>query len=269
MSKRTALAKANLSALHYRNEKSMSFERYIEMMTKAFTTLEKDDDERYSERRKVEKLLKGINTGEGELQASKAVISQVYPTDFVGACAYFSQQVAAFMAAHRLRHVSIRNAGYLHTALATTVAVTVDPDVSQGLATEDAADEDTAGVEGLDMGEDIRPALTESMCPTRGATSVVTNGKHLGQMVDAPTLHRHGIALMAEALAAAEAVVMAIEDGRVRFDMRSVNAVQRHGADIGNNGHGQTNGSGGQQNGDRGGRNGKGFGRGAYGHDGR
>ena len=94
LSKRTALAKANLAALHYRNERSISFEKYTEMMTKAFTTLEKDEGEMYSERRKVEKLLNGINTREGELQACKAVISQNYPTDFVGACSYFSQHVA-------------------------------------------------------------------------------------------------------------------------------------------------------------------------------
>ena len=38
--------------------------------------------------------MKGINTGDAELQASKAVIMQNYPRDFIGACAYFSQQVS-------------------------------------------------------------------------------------------------------------------------------------------------------------------------------
>ena len=51
----------------------MSFEKYTEFLTKAFTTLEKDEDERLSNRQKVERLIKGINTGDAKLQASKAV----------------------------------------------------------------------------------------------------------------------------------------------------------------------------------------------------
>ena len=59
LSKRTALAKARLDGLHYKNKRSMSFERYIELLTKSFSILEKDKEERYTERQKVEKLLKG------------------------------------------------------------------------------------------------------------------------------------------------------------------------------------------------------------------
>ena len=43
---------------------------------------------------KVEKLLKMIKCQEGELLAAKVVIDQQYPRDVVGACGYFSQQVA-------------------------------------------------------------------------------------------------------------------------------------------------------------------------------
>jgi hypothetical protein len=56
LSKRTALAKAKLETLHYKSEQSLSFERCTEIMTKCFHTLHKDPDQRYSERRKVEKL---------------------------------------------------------------------------------------------------------------------------------------------------------------------------------------------------------------------
>ena len=86
------LAKAHIDSLHYKNERSMSFEKYTEFLTKAFTTLEKDEDERLSNHQKVEQLIKGINTGDAELQASKVVIMQNYPRDFIGACVYFSQQ---------------------------------------------------------------------------------------------------------------------------------------------------------------------------------
>ena len=53
LSKRTALAKQQLEQLHYKNEKSMTFERYTELLTKCFQTLHKDEDERYSDRQKL------------------------------------------------------------------------------------------------------------------------------------------------------------------------------------------------------------------------
>ena len=41
LSKRTALAKQRLDQLHYKNEKSMTFERYTELMTQCFQMLHK------------------------------------------------------------------------------------------------------------------------------------------------------------------------------------------------------------------------------------
>jgi hypothetical protein len=60
LSKRTSIAKSRLDGLHYRNERSMSFEKCTELMTKCFNTLHKDIDQHYSERQKVERLLKAI-----------------------------------------------------------------------------------------------------------------------------------------------------------------------------------------------------------------
>jgi uncharacterized membrane protein YgcG len=94
LSKRTAIAKSKLENLHYRNERSMSFEKCTEIMTKCFNTLHKDPDQRYSNRQKVEKLLKAIKCQDQELLAAKVVIDQQYPRDFIAACGYFSQQVA-------------------------------------------------------------------------------------------------------------------------------------------------------------------------------
>jgi hypothetical protein len=94
LSKRTAIAKSKLDQLHYKNEKSMSFERVTEIMTKCFNTLHKDPDQRYSDRQKVEKLLKTIRCQDAELLACKVVIDQQYPRNFIQACGYFSQQVA-------------------------------------------------------------------------------------------------------------------------------------------------------------------------------
>ena len=93
MSKCTALAQACIDSLQYKNECSMSFKKYTEFLTKVFTTLEKDKEEQLSNHQKVEQLIKGINTGDAKLQASKAVIMQNY-LRLIGACAYFSQQVS-------------------------------------------------------------------------------------------------------------------------------------------------------------------------------
>jgi hypothetical protein len=57
LSKRTAIVKAKLDQLHYKNKRSMSFEKCTEVMTKCFNTLHKDPDQCYSDRQKVEKLL--------------------------------------------------------------------------------------------------------------------------------------------------------------------------------------------------------------------
>ena len=72
----------------------MSFEKVMEMMTKCFNMLHKDPDEHYSDRQKVEKLLKTIKCQDGELLAAKVIIDQNYLRDYVGACGYFSKQVA-------------------------------------------------------------------------------------------------------------------------------------------------------------------------------
>jgi hypothetical protein len=88
------MAKSKLENLHYKNERSMSFERCTEIMTKCFNTLHKDPDQRFSDRQKVEKILKAIRCSDPKLLAAKAIIDQNFPRNFIGACGYFSQQVA-------------------------------------------------------------------------------------------------------------------------------------------------------------------------------
>ena len=94
LSKRLALAKASIQMLHYRHENALPFESYVSKLRKAFITLNKDPDERLSNRQQVEKLLHGINTSDHELTAAKAVIMSAHPNDFTQASAYFSAQVA-------------------------------------------------------------------------------------------------------------------------------------------------------------------------------
>ena len=79
LSKQTAITKAKLNQLHYKNEWTMSFEKVMEIMMKCFNTLHKDPNQCYSDHQKVEKLLKTIKCQEGELLATKVVIDQNYP----------------------------------------------------------------------------------------------------------------------------------------------------------------------------------------------
>jgi hypothetical protein len=70
LSKRTFIAKSRLDGLHYRNERSMSFEKCMELMTKCFNMLHKDIDQRYSNCQKVEKLLKAIRYQDAKMPNS-------------------------------------------------------------------------------------------------------------------------------------------------------------------------------------------------------
>jgi hypothetical protein len=94
LSKRTAMAKARVKSLFYKNEHSLSFEKVMEILSKSFSTLDKDPDERYSECQKVEELLQYIQMPDMEVVAQKSVIASQYANDFSGACNYFSAQVS-------------------------------------------------------------------------------------------------------------------------------------------------------------------------------
>jgi hypothetical protein len=56
----TAMAKAKIKSLFYKNECSLSFEKVMEILSKSFSTLNNDPDERYSECQKVDKLLQWL-----------------------------------------------------------------------------------------------------------------------------------------------------------------------------------------------------------------
>ena len=94
LSKHTAMAKARIKSLFYKNEHSLSFEKVMEILSKSFSTLDKDPDERYLEHQKVEKLLQCIQMPDMEVVAQKSVIASQYANDFLGACNYFLAQVS-------------------------------------------------------------------------------------------------------------------------------------------------------------------------------
>jgi hypothetical protein len=77
-----AMAKARIKSLFYKNERSLSFEKVMEILSKSFSTLDKDPDERFSECEKVEKLLQCIQTPDMEVVAQKSVIASQYQMSF-------------------------------------------------------------------------------------------------------------------------------------------------------------------------------------------
>ncbi len=92
--KHTAMAKARIKSLFYKNECNLSFEKVMEILSKSFSTLDKDLDERYSEHQKVEKLLQCIQMPDMEVVGQKLVIASQYANDFSGACNYFLAEVS-------------------------------------------------------------------------------------------------------------------------------------------------------------------------------
>jgi hypothetical protein len=107
--KRTAMAKAKIKNLFYENEWSLTFEKVMEILSKSFSILDKDLDERLSEHQKVEKLLSCIQTQDMEMVAQKSIITSQYPNDFSGACNYFSAQVSRLHAGAQLENSKYKN----------------------------------------------------------------------------------------------------------------------------------------------------------------
>ena len=102
LSKRVALAQAQLKVLYYKNEKAMSFETFSSKMQRTFQVLNKDSSEKFSDRQQVDRLLSAIQTDNTELVGSKVIISSEHHNDFVSACAFFSQQVSIIYSAVQL-----------------------------------------------------------------------------------------------------------------------------------------------------------------------
>ena len=117
-------------------------------MTKCFNTLHKDPDQQYSDRQKVEKLLKAIRCQDPELLAAKVVVDQQYPHNFIGACGYFLQQVTRIHGPSQLENHQSKTRSMVSTQLtATQVAEAMGEAVMAVVAAEVV--EDTRA-----MGED-------------------------------------------------------------------------------------------------------------------
>ena len=61
--------------LHYKNEQSMSFEKYTEMIIKCFSTLDKDKDEKLSDQKKFNSITNGIRVQDMQLMEATLYIA--------------------------------------------------------------------------------------------------------------------------------------------------------------------------------------------------
>ena len=83
-----------MKELHYKNEQSISFEKYTEMIIKCFSTLDKGEDEKLSDQQKVNAIINSIKVQDVHLMAATSYIAGQYPRAVTMACAYLSREVA-------------------------------------------------------------------------------------------------------------------------------------------------------------------------------
>ena len=67
----------------------MTFEKYSEILTRGFASLDEYPQQKKMARQKVEVLLNGIKTEDTGLISCKAIISHNHRSDFTGACSHF------------------------------------------------------------------------------------------------------------------------------------------------------------------------------------
>ena len=94
LNKRMDLAKSRMKELHYKNKQSISFEKYTEMIIKCFSTLDKDEDEKLSDQKKVNAIIDGIKVQDVQLMAATSYTAGQYLRDATMVCTYFSREVA-------------------------------------------------------------------------------------------------------------------------------------------------------------------------------
>ena len=264
LSKRTAAAKAKLKDLHYKNERSMSFERVISIMKSCFATLDKDEDERVSERQQVEKLLRSIQSQESELAGAKAVIRDNYRNNFTAACNYFAAVVSEVHGAAIQEYSrSSRKRGIFATQRGGGGRARFGGrgrDGQRGRGGRGGRygrggrggrdSNDRVVINGVDVSDPTRNFTQDEWNPL-GPTQNYVIQRHM-------EIHGRGNRYQGQHAR-----------GGGRDGQRNIGAMGQAGDETGgaSGGNDQQHGNGGRQ-GERGGRNGRGFGRGAYGSGG-
>jgi len=108
LSKRVQLATAKIKQLHYKNERSLSFETFQSILTKCILTLGKSPEDALTPRKQVDTLLDRFKSTDPELIAAKAVVRQQYPRDFTAACNYLGSVIATVHGSSQLENLKWR-----------------------------------------------------------------------------------------------------------------------------------------------------------------
>ena len=90
LNKRMERAKEEIGRLHYKDEKSFPFERYVTKLKENFYILGKDKDEALTEKQQVDIMLKGIKSLDATIVAAKTNVFKDFRSDFAAATAFLS-----------------------------------------------------------------------------------------------------------------------------------------------------------------------------------
>ena len=112
-------AKMELLKLHYKEEKTFPFEKYVTKLKEQFRVLEKDKHENYSEARQVDTLLRGMNTNDPGIVAAKTTIFHSMLHSFDKACEFMSAYISNKHAEAQHAYMN-RNAGGQHRNVSAT-----------------------------------------------------------------------------------------------------------------------------------------------------
>jgi hypothetical protein len=102
LNKRLERAKEEMNRLHYKDEKSYPFERYITKLKENFFILAKDADEALTGKQKVEKMMNGLRSTDTSIISARTVIYHTYRNDFDGAATFLSGLIANIHSAAQL-----------------------------------------------------------------------------------------------------------------------------------------------------------------------
>jgi hypothetical protein len=102
LNKRVERAKEEMNRLHYKDEKSYPFERYITKLKENFFILAKDTDEALTGKQKVEKMMNGLRSTDTNIVSARTVIFHQYRDNFDGATTFLSGLIANIHSAAQL-----------------------------------------------------------------------------------------------------------------------------------------------------------------------
>ena len=110
LNKRMERAKEEISRLHYKDEKSFPFERYVTKLKENFYILGKDKDEALTGKQQVDIMLKGIKSLDATIVAAKTNVFKDFRSDFAAATAFLSGLISNVHSGAQVEYAN-RNVG--------------------------------------------------------------------------------------------------------------------------------------------------------------